>query len=101
MDARRALDMGFLLAFGGVATYPKAEAVREAARLTPSDRLLLETDAPYLAPVPHRGKRNEPAYLVETARRLAAVRGETVEDVAAETTANFLQLCLPGASGSG
>ncbi len=61
--------------FGGVLTFPKAEAVREAARITPDDRLLIETDCPYLAPVPHRGKRNEPAFVVETARRLAEVRG--------------------------
>lgn len=100
-EARRALDLGFLLAFGGVATYPKADAVREAARFTPADRLLLETDAPYLAPVPHRGKRNEPAFLVETARRLAGLRGQTLEEIAAVTTANFLRLCLPGASVSG
>ncbi len=77
MPRRRAqaLDRGFHLAFGGVLTFPKAEAVREAARLTPADRLLVETDCPYLAPVPHRGKRNEPAFMVETVRRLAEVRG--------------------------
>jgi TatD DNase family protein len=85
--------MGFFLAFGGVVTYPRAEAVRDAARLTPLDRLLVETDAPYLAPVPHRGKRNEPAFLVETARRLSALRGEALEELAAATSANFLGLC--------
>ncbi len=100
-EARRALDMGFLLAFGGIITYPKAETVREAARLTPDDRVLLETDAPYLAPVPHRGRRNEPAFLVETARRLAEHRAATLEALAAATTANFLRLCLPAANGSG
>ncbi len=100
-EAVRALDMGFLLAFGGVVTYPKAEAVREAARITPSARLLLETDAPYLAPVPHRGRRNEPAYLVETARRLAEVRGETLDAVASVTAANFRRLCLPEDDASG
>src|SRR5579872_275162 len=78
-QAREALDLGFHLAFGGVLTFPKAEEVREAARMTPADRLLVETDCPYLAPVPHRGKRNEPAYMVETVKRLAAVRGEDVE----------------------
>jgi TatD DNase family protein len=100
-EARRALDMGFLLAFGGIITYPKANAVREAARFTPSDRVLLETDAPYLAPVPHRGKRNEPAFLVETVRRLAELRGTSIEEIAAVTTANFLRICLPAANASG
>jgi TatD DNase family protein len=88
-EARRALDMGFHLAFGGVVTYPKANLVREAARITPLDRLLLETDAPYLAPVPKRGKRNEPAYMVETAKRLAEVRGEPLELLAEATTQNL------------
>lgn len=91
-EAREALDLGFHLAFGGVLTFPKAEAVREAARLAPENRLLLETDAPYLAPVPNRGKRNEPAFVVETARRLAAVRGAEVEHIADLTTANFERL---------
>src|SRR5262249_46291524 len=77
-QAREALALGFHLAFGGVLTFPKAAAVREAAGVTPEDRLLVETDCPYLAPVPFRGKRNEPAYMVETARRLAEVRGTTV-----------------------
>jgi TatD DNase family protein len=86
--------MGFYLAFGGVVTYPKAERVREAARLTPLNRLLLETDAPYLAPVPHRGRRNEPAFIVETARRLADLRGESCEELASAATRNFQRLCL-------
>jgi TatD DNase family protein len=94
-EARRALDMGFRLAFGGVVTYPKANQVREAARLTPLDRLLVETDAPYLAPVPMRGKRNEPAYVVETARRLADLRGEPLELLAKATTDNFFLLTRP------
>ncbi len=93
-QARQALDLGFHLAFGGVITFPKAEAVREAARITPADRLLLETDCPYLAPVPMRGKRNEPAFVVQTAQRLADVRGVSLEEIAAQTTANFEQLCL-------
>ena len=100
-QARQALDLGFHLAFGGVLTFPKAESVREAARITPEDRLLVETDCPYLAPVPHRGKRNEPAFVVETARRLAAVRGATFESIAAVTTRNFARLCLPRGSGNG
>ena len=88
-QARECLDLGFHLAFGGVTTFPKAAEVREAARLAPADRLLLETDAPYLAPVPHRGKRNEPAFVAYTARAVAEVRGISVEELAAETTANF------------
>ncbi len=70
-QAREALDLGFLLAFGGVVTFKAADAVREAARITPDDRLLVETDAPYLAPIPWRGKRNEPSFMVETVRKLA------------------------------
>ncbi len=91
-QARQALDRGFHLAFGGVLTFPRAESVREAARLTPADRLLVETDCPYLAPVPYRGKRNEPAFMVETVRRLAEVRGSTPEEIAQTTTQNFERL---------
>jgi len=91
-EARQALDLGFYLSFGGVLTFPKAEALREAARMAPEDRLLLETDAPYLAPVPKRGKRNEPAFMVETARRLAEVRHAAPEHIAERTTANFERL---------
>jgi TatD DNase family protein len=93
-EAQEALDLGFHISFGGVLTFPKAEPAREAARMVPLDRLLVETDAPYLAPVPHRGKRNEPAFVVETARKLAQVRGETPEELAAATTRNFERLCL-------
>jgi TatD DNase family protein len=93
-DAREALELGFHLSFGGIVTFPKATNVQEAARLTPADRLLIETDAPYLAPVPKRGKRNEPAYVVETARKLAELRGESIESIAQSTTANFRRLCL-------
>ena len=88
------MDLGFHLAFGGVVTFPSAEAVREAARITPRDRLLLETDCPYLAPVPYRGQRNEPAFVVEVARRLAEVRGCPLDEIAAQTTQNFERLCL-------
>jgi TatD DNase family protein len=93
-QARQALDRGFHLSFGGVVTFPKAEALREAARLAPDDRILVETDCPYLAPVPHRGKRNEPAFVVDTVRRLAEVRGTTPENIAQLTTRNFEALCL-------
>ena len=95
-QARQALDLGFHLSFGGVLTFPKAEEVRRAARLAPEDRLLVETDCPYLAPVPHRGKRNEPAFVVETARRLAEVRGTAPEAIAEATTRNFEQLLFAG-----
>ena len=92
--ARQALDIGFYLSFGGIVTFPKAREVQESARMAPADRILLETDAPYLAPVPRRGKRNEPAFMMETARKLAELRGETVESIEAATTANFRRLCL-------
>jgi TatD DNase family protein len=88
-QARECLDLGFYLAFGGVATFPKAAEIREAARITPADRLLLETDCPYLAPAPHRGKRNEPAFLVHTAEAIAKTRDVSLEDLAGTTTSNF------------
>jgi len=91
-QARECLDLGFHLAFGGVATFPKAIEVREAARITPPDRLLIETDSPYLAPVPHRGKRNEPAFAVYTAAVVAELRGIGIEELASQTTANFKRL---------
>ena len=91
-QAEECLKLGFYLAFGGVATFPKAAEIREAAQITPADRLLLETDAPYLAPVPHRGKRNEPAFVTHTAQVVAATRGIAVEELAAQTTANFERL---------
>jgi TatD DNase family protein len=91
-QARRAVERGFHLGFGGVLTFPKAEELRTAARETPDDRLLIETDCPYLAPVPYRGRRNEPAFVLETARRLAQVRGTTLEAIAALTTSNFQSL---------
>jgi TatD DNase family protein len=93
-QAEEALGMGFHLSYGGVLTFKTADNVRESARITPDDRLLIETDAPYLAPVPHRGKRNEPAMVVETARKLAEVRGTTADSVARITMANFERLCL-------
>ena len=98
-QARQSLDLGFHLSFGGVLTFPKAEEVRQSARIAPEDRILVETDSPYLAPVPHRGKRNEPAFVVETARRLAEVRGVTLEAIAEATTRNFEQLLFAGRVG--
>jgi TatD DNase family protein len=91
-QASECLDLGFHLAFGGVATFPKAAEIREAARITPSNRLLIETDSPYLAPVPHRGGRNEPAFVMHTAKAIAEIRGISIEEFAAETTTNFEQL---------
>jgi TatD DNase family protein len=93
-EARRALDLGFYLSFGGILTFPKALAVQEAAKSAPRDRILIETDAPYLAPVPKRGKRNEPALIVHTARKLAELRGESCEELCNATTENFRRLLL-------
>jgi TatD DNase family protein len=93
-EARRAIELGFYLSFGGIVTFPKALTVQEAAKSAPRDRILLETDAPYLAPVPRRGKRNEPALMVHTARKLAELRGESYEEICATTTANFRRLLL-------
>jgi TatD DNase family protein len=93
-EAERALRLGFHLSFSGIVTYPKAAEVHEAAKLCPLDRLLVETDAPYLAPVPHRGKRNEPAFVVRTAERLAGLKGCSLEEIAAATAANWRRLCL-------
>jgi TatD DNase family protein len=90
-QARECIDLGFYLAFGGVTTFPKAAEIREAARTIPFDRLLLETDAPYLAPVPFRGKRNEPAYVAHTAKAIADLRGVSVEELSTQTTENFKQ----------
>jgi TatD DNase family protein len=87
--AQAALDMGFMISFAGNITYPKAQNIRDAAREVPLDRILIETDSPYLAPIPHRGKRNEPAFVVETARQVAEVRGMTRDDVGIATTENF------------
>ncbi len=91
-EAEQALALGFYLSFGGIVTFPKALDVQQAARHAPADRILIETDAPYLAPVPKRGKRNEPAFLIETAHKLAELRGETVEQIAAVTNENFKRL---------
>ena len=87
-DARRCLDAGCFLGIGGVATFKKSDALRAAVAWAPADRLLLETDCPYLAPPPHRGRRNEPSYLPAVAQAVAAARGLSVEEVAALTTAN-------------
>jgi len=87
-EAERYLALGWHLAFNGVLTFKNAEKVREAARVVPVDRLLVETDSPYLAPVPHRGRRCEPAFVAHTLEALAVCRGEEVADLDASTTAN-------------
>jgi TatD DNase family protein len=100
-EVERSLAMGFHISFSGIVTYPKATEVHAAAKIVPLDRILVETDAPYLAPVPYRGKRNEPAYVVETARRLAELRGEDFEALASAASANWRRLCLPAAKAKG
>ena len=93
-EARRALELGFYLSFGGIVTFPKALEVQAAAREAPADRILVETDAPFLAPVPKRGKRNEPALIVHTARKLAELRGQSLEELSQLTSENFRRLLL-------
>jgi TatD DNase family protein len=90
--ARRALDLGFYLSFAGILTFPKAGELREVATSTPLDRLLSETDAPYLAPVPHRGKRNEPSFVPRVVETLATLHGVRAADMAVQIRANFQQL---------
>jgi TatD DNase family protein len=90
--AEAAVDLGFYISFSGVVTFKNAQELRDTARALPLERILIETDAPYLAPVPYRGKRNEPAYVVETARTIAQVRGITSEEVASATSENFKRL---------
>jgi TatD DNase family protein len=88
-QANAALDMGFMISFAGNLTFPKAVSIRDAALEVPLDRILIETDSPYLAPIPHRGRRNEPAFVIETARKLAGLRNLTVEEIGKQTTGNF------------
>ena len=83
--------MGFMISFAGNVTFPKAQQIRDAALEVPLERMLIETDSPYLAPVPHRGKRNEPAFVKETARKLGELRGLTAEEVGQRTCPQFLQ----------
>jgi len=90
--ARRALALGHFISFTGIVTFKNSAALREIAKGVPADRFLIETDSPYLAPLPYRGKRNEPAYVAEVAKVLAAVRGVTPEEIARQTTDNFFKL---------
>jgi TatD DNase family protein len=89
--ARRAIEIGFMISFSGIVTFKKAEQLRNVARQVPLDRLLIETDCPYLTPVPHRGNRNEPAYVVEVARCLAGLHGLEIDELAHITTENFMR----------
>ena len=90
--ARRALALGFYISFSGIVAFPRAETIQAVARTVPEDRLLIETDSPFLAPPPHRGKRNEPAFVVEVARKVAGLRGTTAEAVGAAAKRNFDRL---------
>jgi TatD DNase family protein len=96
-QARRSLDMGFLISFAGNLTYPKAQPLRDVAARLPLDSVLVETDAPWLAPAPDRGKRNEPAWVIRTAQTLAATLGVEEQEVAQRTTKNFQRLFRIGA----
>jgi TatD DNase family protein len=90
--ARAYLDLGLYISVAGVVTFKTAEPIREAVRIVPRDRLMVETDCPFLAPIPHRGKRNEPAWVVETARKVAEVWGVPLDEAAQATTENARRL---------
>jgi TatD DNase family protein len=96
-QARRSLDLGFLVSFAGNLTYPKAQPLRDVAARMPLDGILVETDAPWLAPAPHRGQRNEPAMVAQTALTLAGLLGKAPEEIASVTTENFYRLFSAGA----
>jgi TatD DNase family protein len=89
LHAKRALDMGFMISFAGNVTFPKAQQIRDAAKEVPLERMLIETDSPFLAPVPYRGKRNEPAFIKEVARQLGELRGLATEEIGLQTAKNF------------
>ncbi|MFN6885354.1 TatD family hydrolase, partial [Proteus mirabilis] len=86
------LDLGMYISFSGIVTFRNAEQIREAARIVPLDRILVETDSPYLAPVPHRGKENQPAYVRDVAEYMAVLKGVSIEELAQQTTRNFATL---------
>jgi TatD DNase family protein len=94
--ARAALDLGFYVSLAGIVTFPRADELREVAKLVPEDRLLIETDAPYLAPVPHRGKRNEPAFVGHVAETIAGLRGVPAAELGVQAARNFEALLMPG-----
>jgi TatD DNase family protein len=93
--AHRALEAGYDVSLAGIVTFPRAAELQEVARLVPLNRLLIETDSPFLAPVPHRGKRNEPAHVVQVAETIARLKGTSREAVAAATSANFVRIFAP------
>jgi TatD DNase family protein len=88
---RAALDMGFVISFAGNVTYPKATNIQHAAKLVPADRMFIETDSPYLAPIPNRGKRNEPAFVMQTAKFIGELRGVSAEEIGRQTAENFFR----------
>ena len=90
--AQTALNLGGYISFSGIVTFKNAQEIQDVARIVPADRYLVETDAPYLAPIPHRGQSNEPSYVRHTAEKVAELRGLSLEQVGAETTANFARL---------
>ena len=92
----RVLDIGFHLSFAGIVTFPRANELKEVAKTVPLERLLLETDSPFLAPVPHRGKRNEPANVVRVAETIATLRGVDVATIGEAACTNFARLFQPG-----
>jgi TatD DNase family protein len=94
--ARAALDLGFYISFSGILTFRNAQDLRDVASFVPMDRLLIETDSPYLAPVPFRGKTNQPAYVPHVARQVAALKNLSDAEVAQVTSANFERLFKPG-----
>jgi TatD DNase family protein len=87
--ARRALELGFMISFAGNITFPKAQPIRDAAKMVPLDRMLIETDSPYLAPIPYRGQRNEPAFVREVARQIGELRSLSAEEIGVQTARNF------------
>jgi TatD DNase family protein len=93
--AQRGLDLGFHVSLAGIVTFPRALELKEVARIVPLDRLLIETDSPYLAPVPHRGTRNEPANVVRVAEVIAELTGTTTDAIADATSKNFARLFAP------
>src|SRR5215813_12043915 len=89
--AKAALDMGFMISFSGNITFPKAGNIRDVTRTVPEDRLFIETDSPFLAPIPYRGKRNEPAFLAKTAEKIAELRGKSADEIGEMTAKNFFR----------